>query len=76
MIKIDLDLIMVKRRMKLIELSKKIGITPSNLSNLKNGKHKSIRFELLDQLCDNLQCLPSDILIFVKEDSDDVATKL
>lgn len=61
-IKINLDLLLVKRRMSLTELSEKVGITMANLSILKRGKAKAIRFSTLLALCEALQCTPGDLL--------------
>ncbi len=62
MIVINLDVIMAKRKMSLNALSEKVGITLANLSVLKNGKAKAIRFSTLEALCRALDCQPSDIL--------------
>ncbi|MDO5664473.1 MAG: helix-turn-helix domain-containing protein [Bacteroidia bacterium] len=62
MIVVYLDVEMARNKISLNELSDRINITPSNLSNLKNGKVKSIRFNLLEKLCRELKCLPGDIL--------------
>lgn len=59
---INLDVIMAKRKISSNELSEKIGITPANLSILKTGKAKAIRFSTLDKICEVLQCQPGDIL--------------
>ena len=61
-IKINLDLLLVKRKMSLTELSEKVGITLTNLSILKRGKAKAIRFSTLIALCDALKCTPGDLL--------------
>jgi len=62
MIIINLDLMLVKRKMSLTELSKEVGITMANLSILKNGKAKAIRFSTLEEICRVLDCQPGDIL--------------
>lgn len=59
---INLDVVMAKRKIGLTELAEKIGITPANLSILKNNKARAIRFSTLDELCRALECQPSDIL--------------
>lgn len=59
---INLDVMMAKRKMSLNELSEKVGLTLSNLSILKNGKAKAIRFTTLDAICNVLDCQPADIL--------------
>ncbi|GEN70872.1 MULTISPECIES: helix-turn-helix domain-containing protein [Chryseobacterium] len=61
---INLDVMMAKRKMSLNELSEKINLTLSNLSNLKTGKAKAIRFSTLDAICKTLDCQPGDILEF------------
>ena len=64
---INLDVMMAKRKIGLMELSEKIGITPANLSILKNNKAKAIRFSTLEEICKVLQCQPGDIIEFVEE---------
>lgn len=59
---INLDVMMAKRKMSLNELSSRVGITISNLSILKTGKAKAIRFETLEAICKALDCQPGDIL--------------
>lgn len=59
---INLDMEMVKQKMSLTELSEQVGITMSNLSNLKTGKARAIRFSTLEAICEALQCQPGDIL--------------
>ena len=66
-IQINLDLMMVKRKMSLTELSDRVGVTLANLSILKTGKAKAIRFSTLDAVCRALDCQPGDILEFEKE---------
>jgi len=65
---INLDVMLAKRKMKSNELAEKIGITLANLSILKTGKAKAIRFSTLEAICEILECQPSDILEYVKED--------
>ncbi len=67
MIVINLDVILAKRKMSLTELSNKVGITMSNLSILKKGKAKAIRFSTLEAICEALECQPSDILEYKKD---------
>ena len=62
MIVINLDVMMAKRKMSSGELAKRIGITPANLSILKNQRAKAIRFETLNSICSILECQPGDIL--------------
>lgn len=59
---INLDVMLAKRKMKLIELSKKVGITQPNLSVLKQGKAKAIKISTLNSICEVLDCQPGDIL--------------
>ncbi|MBS3912941.1 MAG: helix-turn-helix transcriptional regulator [Bacteroidetes bacterium] len=59
---INLDVMMAKRKMSLNELSEKVGITLSNLSILKTGKAKAIRFSTLEEICRVLQCQPGDLM--------------
>ncbi|GMT44327.1 MAG: transcriptional regulator [bacterium] len=59
---VNLDIMLAKRKMSLTELSEKVGITMSNLSILKKGKAKAIRFSTLNALCKALECQPGDIL--------------
>jgi putative transcriptional regulator len=61
---VNLDVMMAKRKISLNELSDRVGITPANLSILKTGKAKAIRFSTLEALCKELNCQPSDILEF------------
>ncbi len=69
MIITNLDVMMAKRKISLNELSRKVGITVANLSILKNNKAKAIRFSTLDSICRVLDCTPSDIIEYVKDDS-------
>lgn len=64
---VNLDVMMAKRKIGLMELSEKMGITPANLSILKNNKAKAIRFSTLEQICKLLECQPADILEYRKE---------
>ncbi len=66
---VNLDVMMAKRKMSLNELSEKVDITLSNLSILKTGKAKAIRFSTLDAICKALDCQPGDILEFRKDDN-------
>ena len=59
---VNLDVMLAKRKMSLTELSEKVGITLSNISILKTGKAKAIRFETLAKICEVLNCKPGDIL--------------
>lgn len=68
MIEIDLDVMLAMRKMTSLELSEKIGITPANLSILKTGKAKAIRFSTLEAICKVLECQPGDIIKYVDEE--------
>jgi putative transcriptional regulator len=59
---VNLDVMLAKRKMSLTELSEEVGITMSNLSILKTGKAKAIRFSTLEAICEALDCQPGDIL--------------
>lgn len=59
---INLDVMLAKRKMKSIELSEIVGITPANISILRSGKAKAIRFSTLEALCEALDCQPGDLL--------------
>ena len=65
---INLDVIMAKRKIRLKELAQTMEMTEANLSILKNGKAKAIRFSTLDKLCEQLDCQPADILEFQKNE--------
>ena len=67
MIIVNLDIVLAKRKMSLTELSQKVGITMANLSILKKGKAKAIRFSTLESICEVLDCQPGDILEFSSE---------
>ncbi len=68
MIEIDIEVMLAIRKMTSLELSEKIGITPANLSILKTGKAKAIRFSTLNAICQTLECQPGDIIKYIKED--------
>jgi len=63
---VNLDVMMAKRKMSLNELSQRVGLTTVNLSILKTGKAKGVRFDTLASICDVLDCQPADILEYVK----------
>ena len=67
-IEINLDVMMAKRKISLNELSERVGLTLSNLSILKTGKAKAIRFSTLEAICRALDCQPSDILEYVNDE--------
>lgn len=64
---VNLDVMMAKRKISLNELSERVDITPANLSILKTGKAKAIRFSTLEAICKVLECQPADILEFKNE---------
>lgn len=64
---VNLDVVLAKRKMSLTELSEKVDITISNLSILKTGKAKAIRFSTLEAICEALDCQPGEILEYRKE---------
>lgn len=70
MIRIDLDVMLARRKMSMTELSQKVGITLPNLSILKTGKAKAVRFSTLNDICRALSCQPGDILVY-EEDKED-----
>ena len=71
---VNLDVMLAKRKMQLNELSEKVGITQSNLSILKTGKAKAIRFSTLEGICQALDCQPGDILEYSAETTDGVTS--
>jgi putative transcriptional regulator len=70
-IRVNLDRVLVQRRMSLTELADRVGVTIVNLSILKTGKAKAVRFSTLDALCRELDCQPGDILSFEPGPPDD-----
>lgn len=66
MIVVNLDVMLAKRKMSSLELANRVGITQANLSILKTGKAKAIRFSTLDAICKELDCQPADILEYKK----------
>jgi len=62
-IRVQLDRILVERRMSLTELADRVGVTVANLSILKTGKARAVRFSTLDALCRELECQPGDLLV-------------
>ncbi|MDA3974147.1 helix-turn-helix transcriptional regulator [Enterococcus thailandicus] len=69
MIKVNLDIMLVKRNMSVTELAERVGITQANMSILKTGKAKAIRFSTLEKICQVLSCQPADLLEYVDEPS-------
>jgi len=70
-IQVNLDLVMVQRHIKSIDLAEKVGMTLANLSILKQNKAKAIRFSTLEALCQALDCQPGDILKYVKDEEEE-----
>lgn len=73
---VNLDVMMARRKISLGELSEKMGITPSNLSILKTGKAKAIRFSTLESICEILNCQPGDILEYQPDISERLEFKI
>ena len=67
---VNVDVMMAKRKMSSNELAEKIGITPANMSVLKTGKAKAIRFSTLEAICKALNCQPGDILEYREDDEE------
>ncbi|MCY9663081.1 helix-turn-helix transcriptional regulator [Paenibacillus chondroitinus] len=65
---INIDVMLAKRKMSVTELAEKVGITMANLSILKNGKAKAVRFSTLEAICKTLDCQPGDILEYRSEE--------
>jgi putative transcriptional regulator len=68
-IRLHIDVMMARRKVSAGELAERVGITPANLSILKNDKARAIRFSTLEALCRELECQPGDLLEFVDDDS-------
>jgi putative transcriptional regulator len=66
---IRVDVMLARRQMKVAELADAIGITPANLSILKNGHAKAVRFSTLEALCRELQCTPGELIEYVPDDA-------
>ncbi len=69
MIRVDLDVMLARRKVSLTELSARVGITMANLSILKNGRAKAVRLETLDAICRALDCQPGDLLVYEPDES-------
>lgn len=65
---VNLDVVLAQNKMRLNTLAEKVNITPQNLSVLKTGKAKAIRFDTLEKICRALNCQPGDILVYQNED--------
>lgn len=75
-IQVNLDVLLAQRGMSVGEFAKEVGITPANVSVLKNGRAKAIRFSTLEGICRTLDCQPGDVLQWVRnDDGDDAATE-
>lgn len=72
---INIDVMLAKRKMSVTELSEKVGITMANLSILKNGKARAIRFSTLEAICDALDCQPGDILEYKRDENKNESNK-
>lgn len=68
---INLDVMLAKRKMSVTELSEKLGITMANVSILKNGKAKAVKFSTLEKICEFLDCQPGDILEYRKNQNNE-----
>lgn len=66
---INIDVMLAKRKMSVTELTERVGITMANLSILKNGKAKAIRFSTLESICEALECQPGDILEYQSDEN-------
>jgi putative transcriptional regulator len=64
---VNLDVVLAQRKMRLNDLAEAVGITPQNLSILKTGKARAVRFSTLEAICETLECQPSDILEYRSE---------
>uniref|UniRef100_UPI0040573406 helix-turn-helix domain-containing protein n=1 Tax=Alistipes sp. TaxID=1872444 RepID=UPI0040573406 len=67
-IKVKLDIVMARRKMSLMELSERVGVTPANLSILKTGKSRAVRFSTLEAICHELHCQPGEILEYSEDE--------
>ena len=71
MIVVNIDVMLAKRKMSVTELSEKVGITIANMSVLKKGKAKGVKFSTLEAICKALDCQPGDILEYLPDETDD-----
>ena len=69
-IRVDIDVMLARRKMSVGELAERIGITPANLAVLKNGRAKAVRFTTLEALCQVLDCQPGDLLAYEPGDEE------
>ncbi|MBN8237181.1 helix-turn-helix transcriptional regulator [Halobacillus kuroshimensis] len=70
-VRVHIDVMLAKRKMSVTELADKVGITMANLSILKNGKAKAVRFSTLEAICKALDCQPGDLLEYVEDERDE-----
>ena len=70
---VNLDVMLARRKMSMTELAQRVGVTMANLSILKNGKARAIRFSTLEKLCEALECQPGDLLEY---DADETAARI
>ena len=75
-IRINIDVMLAKRKMSVTELSERVGITMANISILKNGKAQAIKVSTLDAICKALACQPGDILEYVEEETENGTAEL
>jgi len=68
---VNIDVMLAKRKMSVTELSERVGITMANMSILKNGKAKAVRFATLDKICEALNCQPGDIFEYVPDENEE-----
>lgn len=73
-IRVNLDVMLARRKMSMTTLSDRVGVTMANLSILKNGKARAVRFSTLERICQVLDCQPGDILEYEKEDEHGAST--
>ncbi|MBT1162333.1 MULTISPECIES: helix-turn-helix domain-containing protein [Bifidobacterium] len=73
-IRVNLDVMLARRKMSVGEFAERIDITPANVAVLKNGRAKAIRFSTLDRICEVLDCQPGDVLEWVDDDDADGAS--
>jgi len=74
-IKVNLDRVLLDRKMSLTQLADRVGITLANLSILKTGKARAVRFSTLDALCRELDCQPADILVYESDEDVNIAAE-
>jgi len=74
-IRVNLDRVLLDRRMSLTELADRVGITLANLSILKTGKARAVRFSTLEALCRELDCQPADILVYEADNDEEPVAK-